>query len=63
MTLPKRKVVFQPSIFRCYVDFREGDKQVICNATFSLKECKDLLADQAWASCPTGLAAAKNNNV
>ncbi len=22
--LPKRKVVFQPSIFRCYVSFREG---------------------------------------
>ena len=21
---PKRKVVFQPSIFRCYVSFREG---------------------------------------
>ncbi len=24
MGLPKRKLVFQPSIFRCYVSFREG---------------------------------------
>ena len=22
---PKRKLVFQPSIFRCYVSFREGN--------------------------------------
>ena len=26
--LPKRKVVFQPSIFRCYVSFREGTLDV-----------------------------------
>ena len=25
--LPKRKLVFQPSIFRCYVSFREGSFQ------------------------------------
>ena len=25
MALPKRKLVFQPSIFRCYVYFREGN--------------------------------------
>ena len=24
MGLPKRKLVFQPSIFRCHVSFREG---------------------------------------
>ena len=23
---PKRKLVFQPSIFKCYVSFREGNK-------------------------------------
>ena len=28
---PKRKLVFQPSIFRCYVSFREG----ICGICFS----------------------------
>ena len=26
---PKRKLVFQPSIFRCYVSFREGTSQVV----------------------------------
>ena len=26
---PNRKVVFQPSIFRCYVSFREGSLQIL----------------------------------
>ena len=33
---PKRKVVFQPSIFRCYVSFREG-KKMYSLLTFLLK--------------------------
>ncbi len=37
MGLPNRKVVFQPSIFRCYVSFREGT--IICTTSlFAVQE-------------------------
>jgi len=29
MGLPKRRLVFQPSIFRCYVSFREGTRSIL----------------------------------
>ena len=34
---PKRKLVFQPSIFRCYVSFREGNDSIPKNPDLSRK--------------------------
>ena len=47
--LPKRKVVFQPSIFRCYVSFREGIQFVkFCRCYMPFFSCYPMICSPKY---------------
>ena len=48
---PKRKLVFQPSIFRCHVSFREGNNQSQKTKVFCCAPFTDFFRDDASGRC------------
>ena len=58
---PKRKRVFQPSIFRCYLSFREGTKQKSqTTKTIQTLKLSQILTLKRWENSETEIQNSEN---